>query len=340
VIDNTAFTVYPSFLSNLDLRAYDVSGGTPPSLLGSRQVYGEIRDLSLNGTQLVVANGGGGVALVNMANPANPQTSAWIDVPSAESAVVVGNTLIISDTNFSLMVKDITNPNSPVNLPNYPLTEPGAYSVNLYKKPGTNSIYIANSMGVEQVDFSTPNAPVSEMIFKPVSDPYTRRIDVSGNLMATAGGSIVRLVDISNLASPTQLSSFTQPQTIEDIDLDGNRLYLAGGVNGMRIRDVTNTASPTEIGSFTPMFVNALGVRAVGNIAYPTSDTRYGMFILDVTNAGSIPAPDLIETPGSARKVIGDNNYLILSDFDAGVRIWGKQAVTAGGIFEDGFEGP
>jgi hypothetical protein len=108
----------------------------------------------------------------------------------------------------------------------------------------------------------------------------------------------------------------------------------------MRIRDVTNTASPTEIGSFTPNFVNALGVSVTGNTAYSTSDTFYGMFILNVTNAGSIPEPGLIETPGSARKVIGDNNYLILSDFDAGVRIWGKQAVTPGGIFEDGFEGP
>jgi len=340
MIDNTVFTVYPSDLPSLDLRAYNVDAVTPPALLGARQVHGETRDVSLDGTRLTIANGGGGVVLLDVSNPASPVTSAWIDVPSADSAVTVGSTLVISDTNSSLKVLNISNPGSPVALPNYALSEPGAYSVNLYKRPATNSIIIANSMGVEQVDFSNPNAPDSEMLWEAAADPYTRRVDISGNLMAAAGGSNIWLVNITNPASPSLHSSFTQPQTIEDIDLDGSRLYIAGGSNGMRIRNVTNPASTSELGSFTPLFGFAHGVLALGNTAYSTSDTLYGMFVLNVTNAASIGETALIETPGSARKMTGNNDYLVLSDFDMGVRIWGKQVVTVGGVFADGFEEP
>lgn len=107
----------------------------------------------------------------------------------------------------------------------------------------------------------------------------------AGNLVYAGDGAIVRVLDVSNPAAPTELGSVTVDGYVRGLALSGNLLCVASHYDGLRVIDVSNPASPVEVGS-APTADTALSVAAVGNIAYVAVSSA-GVAVFDLSNPAS-----------------------------------------------------
>jgi len=145
-------------------------------------------------------------------------------------------------------------------------------------------------------------------------------VAVSGNYAYMADGySGLRIIDVTDPASPTEAGSFNTNGYAYDVAVSGNYAYVADGSKGLRIINVTNSASPTETGYYdTPG--SARGVALLGDLAY-VADSNGGLQIIDVGSPGS-PSPEgSIATPGSAYGVAVSSLYAFVADQYGGLTI-------------------
>jgi len=95
-----------------------------------------------------------------------------------------------------------------------------------------------------------------------------------------AGGGGLRVVDVSNPASPTEIGFYDTPGWARGVAVSGSTAYVAD-YDGLRVVDVADPATPVGRGIYvTPG--NANGVAVAGNTAY-VADGAGGLFILRIT---------------------------------------------------------
>ena len=100
-----------------------------------------------------------------------------------------------------------------------------------------------------------------------------RGVAVSGSYAYVADDTYgLRIIDISNPATPTEAGFYDTPGTAYGVAVSGSYAYVADGTSGLRILDVSNPAAPTEAGFYdTPG--TARGVAVSGSYAYVADDS-------------------------------------------------------------------
>lgn len=76
----------------------------------------------------------------------------------------------------------------------------------------------------------------------------------------------LKVVDISNLASPQLVGAVDTPGYARGVAVTGTHVFVADGTSGVRVIDISTPSNPTEVGSIVP----ADGVQDIeisGNIA-------------------------------------------------------------------------
>ena len=63
-----------------------------------------------------------------------------------------------------------------------------------------------------------------------------------------AGGDTLRIVDVSNPSAPVEWSTYTAPDRIYGLHANGDRVYLAVGLEGLQIIDVSSPTTPRLVG--------------------------------------------------------------------------------------------
>ena len=123
-----------------------------------------------------------------------------------------------------------------------------------------------------------------------------RWVAIKGNTAFLTGGTVsgplLKIVDVSNPALPTEISEISLPTAPIDIKVSGNYVYFADADSGLIIMDVSNPAAPQEVGSFAldSTGSSAAGVYINGNYAYIAvggplySIGKGGLYIIDVSN--------------------------------------------------------
>ena len=117
-------------------------------------------------------------------------------------------------------------------------------------------------------------------------------VAVSGITVYVADGPSggLRVVDVSDPNSPTEVGSYDTPGWANDVAVAGTIVYVADWNSGLRVVDVSNPTSPTEVGSYdTPG--NAQGVAVAGTTAY-IADGYGGLRVVDVSNPSSLTEVD------------------------------------------------
>jgi hypothetical protein len=109
-----------------------------------------------------------------------------------------------------------------------------------------------------------------------------------------------KVIDISNLTSPTLKSSFANPGNITDLDVIGNFAYGADGTNGLRIISVSNPLSPRLTSTFNTSG-DAQDVKISGQYAY-VADGSSGLQIINIANPSS---PTFVSNAGINIGIIG-----------------------------------
>ena len=115
---------------------------------------------------------------------------------------------------------------------------------------------------------------------------------------------------------------FTPPwlnSSPQDVYIDGNYAYIAGGFSGLQIFDVSNPLNPVWVNWVdTPGFASAVYV-SVG-YAY-VADYDADLQIIDIEPPESAYIIKSVDTPGSALGVHVSGGYAYVADYDSGLQI-------------------
>ena len=88
----------------------------------------------------------------------------------------------------------------------------------------------------------------------------------------------LRIIDISDVANPTELGDYDTPGNARDVTATGNYAYVADEYQGLRIIDVSDPAHPVQVGLYDTLG-EAYGVAVAGGYAY-VADGSGGLVIL------------------------------------------------------------
>lgn len=141
------------------------------------------------------------------------------------------------------------------------------------------------------------------------------QVDGSYAYVIRAGGNPdFVVIDISNLAAPTQVGSFVLLGAPIRMHKVGNYVYIASNRNNqeLQIVDVSTPASPSLAGSYNlPGNNNALGVHVVGTTAYVTRDSSGNdeLIIFDASTPGS---PTIL---GSVNLTADGNDIIVIGNY-------------------------
>ena len=125
------------------------------------------------------------------------------------------------------------------------------------------------------------------------------------------------IVNISNPAKPTKVSSYETPGMTRGVAISGPYAYIAA--RGLRVINVSDPAHPTEISSYnTPG--REENVVLSGSYAYVAAGGS-GLRIVDISNPAHLNEVGFYDTPGWATAVSLSGSYAYVADFGEGLRI-------------------
>jgi len=127
--------------------------------------------------------------------------------------------------------------------------------------------YIGVGFHLVILDVSTPANPL--YLGQTAALPgIVQDVAVVGRMAYIADGSGgLRIVDVSDLTSPSEVGAYDTSEAACDVAVVGSTAYVAAGESGLRIIDISDPTSPSELGTCdTPG--NARSAAVVGSTAY------------------------------------------------------------------------
>jgi len=151
-------------------------------------------------------------------------------------------------------------------------------------------------------------------------------VTVVGIDTSSGNQSGLRVIDISDPANPVQagLLDFTTNGAYgQDIDISGNRAYIAARMGGVQIVDISDPTNPTFLGYVDTTTLEshptAQGVKVINNIAYITN--YFDLIIADVSDPANPHILSIYDTPHVAQDLDVRGGVAYVGDTAAGVQV-------------------
>jgi hypothetical protein len=290
------------------LYVYDLSNRAAPRLVKSVYFPG---DSYWNGVwakddALYVASGARGVLVFDIADPANPVFLRAVPgngFLNAHTLYVEGHRLysMSAAPEAQTLIFDVTDAKQPVLLNRHqdPSVDPTVASFPHDATAYGNRLYVNHwRAGLLILDVSDPlNVVKLGQYTYPRATSHTNRVGVfDGRTIAFEGGedwgAHLRVLDITDPASVQLLGEYrlTPGVSIHNMELKGDRLYLAHYQHGVRVLDVSKPKNPKEVAYHHTwremdrargnMFhEGAIGIRVPGDGYVYVVDTSRGLLI-------------------------------------------------------------
>ncbi|MGD2206516.1 MAG: hypothetical protein PVH17_07030, partial [Anaerolineae bacterium] len=182
-----------------------------------------------------------------------------------------------------------------------------------------DSAYVGVGLRLEVLDVSDPADPQVIASTSPLGHSVEAIAASGTHAYVAAGGSGLRIVDLSNAEHPTEVGHWESPGYAEGVTVSGSMVYLANGPFGLRVIDVSDPQHPAEIGSvFETNYLFDVVIQ--GEAAYLAA-AGAGLLVADVSDPENPIALGSLDTPGYAYgvDVAGDTAYV--ADGWAGLRV-------------------
>ncbi len=178
--------------------------------------------------------------------------------------------------------------------------------------------YVAETLGLQVIDVSNPEAPVTLGGVGTPDDAFG--VAVSGTVAYVAAqNSGLQIINVSNPAVPVILGSVATGGFAQGVAISGTVVYVADFNSGLQVIDVSNPAAPVILGSVaTPG--NAQGVVISGTVAY-VADFNSGLQVIDVSNPAAPVILGSVATPGLAHNVAISGTLAYVADGDSGLQV-------------------
>ena len=200
-----------------------------------------------------VAEGPGGLRVLDLADPAAPQTLGTLDTPGTAGAVAGGDGVAyVADLNFGLQVIDVSDPSNPESI--------GSVWTSGWPRELTlaeNTLFLGTEYGngglIEILDASTPESP-APIGFVDLEDELATEILLRHDLAHVTcrsfdgtGGSY-RIFDVGDPAAPVQVSRFPLTGPGAGLEVQDDHAYLADSVGRMVVLNVADPVNPIFMG--------------------------------------------------------------------------------------------
>jgi subtilisin-like proprotein convertase family protein len=242
-----------------------------------------------------VADGGGGLRMVDVANPTLPRLIGTYAPGWTISDVAVSGTLaFVAAGSGGLIVVDVSEPNAPYYLGSFGAYDSAATGVTL----AGDLAYVADShyKRLRIVNVADPAHPAQVGVYTTTATVYDTVVSGTLAYVAAAYGGL-HVLDVSDPANPHLLGKTPQygMNDARGVTISGTLAYVADGPNGLRVVDVANPAQPHIISTFdTPGY--ALGLALVQNLV-GVADYNSGLRIINPD--GLTPRVQACDTAGN-----------------------------------------
>jgi hypothetical protein len=310
------------------LRVLDASLPASPVAVDTIATAHYSYDVALAGTLALVANAATGLAVLDLSGPGAPVERARLDTPGAAQNVIARDGHAYVGDASAVHVVSLANPDQPVITATLPF--PGFLVYDLAF--AGDRLLVANGFsGLLVYDLADPAQPVAAGSFVPAGAPVTR-VATDGTLALAAGGPNAWTLDLAGTGAPVQLAQFSLPGTALGVDLAGGIGLVAAATQGVLSFDLANPTAPVPLDQFAPFPLMAHDVRMRGDRAWVAGDTWWGLIELDISDPANLVATGSVDSSGSGRAVAADAARVLLADWDAGVRVFGCNAIFANGF--------
>ncbi len=264
------------------------------NLLGSYATPYNAGDVFVSGSCAYVTHrgaiGNGGLAIIDISNPENPQVMASYDVWPSEHVFVSGSYAYLTvGSGFAaggLRIIDISNPADPFLVGS---CNTAGYAIDVFVSG--DYAYIANGKrGLQVVDISDPTTPKQIGSYYPRDFPGYHGVHVLGSIAYIASSFGLELIDVSDPTNPRPLGSCATTAQADGIYVAGSYAYLTGGhasigvhYIGLQIADISDPVNPRLVGSLNISDITH-GVWVLGSYAY-VGTSYSGLRIIDVSAA-------------------------------------------------------
>ena len=272
--------------------------------------YGVARD----GHLAFLADGGAGLQILDILDPANPVLLGNLDTPgSAWGVVVDGTAAYVTDYTGHLQVIDVDDPANPVLLGSAAADQPLMRAA----VAGDRLYAAAREAGLAVIDVSDPANPT---VLAYGDTPGTAfGVALAGNHAYVADGQDgLRVVDITDPSAPTLVGGLATSSIVYGVSVQGDLVCVTDLVDGLVTVDVSDPANPARLGELS-LPATGWNVQLDGAVAHVSCAD--GMQIIDVSDPA---APELlaeIDTPGSARGATVFGRHLLVADYTGGLQV-------------------
>jgi len=321
-----------------DMEVIDISNPYDPVLVGTSLVNeGVFRFFALDNYLFIghTGVGQGGVLLLDISDPNDPifiydYTSADLYRLNAlfaveDYAIVAWSSWYYRRPDQYIETIDISDINNPIQSGTFPLPH-RAQSVFV----SDNYAFVAGDReGLQIVDISDPAAP--SVVGRFETEGFASYVYVSGNFAYVISwdcgvgcGYWCDIVDISEVTSPTLVSSFTSycadyENWLGDLFVSGDYAYIICTSRFILIWDVSDPYNPSPVNSFWNSN-ETYGIDKVNEYLY-ISGSEEGLAIYNVADPANEFLVGNCETPGQGRDVFCFGDYAYIADGSAGLQV-------------------
>jgi hypothetical protein len=254
--------------------------------------------------------------IVDVSNPSAPVLRSRILLPRIVYELqVVGHfayVVIGAEEGEGLQIIDISDPDHPVLRSVYPLVWAMSVQVNgslAYVGTGRDGLFVLN--------ISDPDHP--SLVGKCCDGVSIQALQVSGNRAYIGWYSALRIVDVSNPASPTVIGNFSEPEYIfTAIRVVGDRVYLGDDIRGIDIIDASNPAQMTRLGQYWTQG-GALDLEISGSYVYVATGLQ-GLEVVDISNPANPVLRQSYPVAGLAQSIALASSYAYVAGGEGGLQ--------------------
>ena len=278
-------------------------------ILGSTPASGYSISLSSTpeGDIAYFSRGTGGFSVYDISDPTDPWFIRSFSTQSATNMLVHDNILYNNETGYM----DIFRPLAP--WPRDPMSPDSFNGTPIYINTDTTPpIAYTDEMAV--LDMTDPALPIE---ITPPAGPQFDQFQIQGMMLYALTGNTINVYDITDPHSPLLVTDVFLGHIIRDFAVKGSIIYAASNI--LYAYDISNPEDPMFLSSFTQM----PGLNSPSQVEV-ANDTLYITDVQGTLSAYQIPTNPVgtHATSGLAREVEIINNLTLVTDDQAGVRIF------------------
>ena len=246
------------------LQVFDIRNPLNPIWASGVDLPGEALDLWLEDGHAYIASGDAGVAVIDTLDPFYTRIKGRLDTPGAAWLIRArDNYLFIADKRAGLLVADAREPRHPRILSRHPMTINDLWV-------DDNGLLIATPEGLQWLTLDAAGRLTPTAHFHA---PGVQKIRSQNNLLAISlTNNTVQLLR-QKIGGFTPLGRFQPHETILDLQLDGEQLFVLGARSGLMAVDISQPDSP-HLTTLYPATARHRNLLLAGNAAFLGGERR------------------------------------------------------------------